>query len=173
MPEGNQSEDPTDDVGKRLRASRYMTRVLWKCFQRDYLAELQIRKKWKDEHAMEDMVGRIVIVQDESSPKARWQRGIIVSTTRGRDGLIRSCEVRLHNRKIIVRAVQQLALIPDVTGEGNYSIVRERPRAVGTREEGSRFGVIKEEKKLEVKPVSHRSLRRSQLRNHRHQLKKI
>ena len=173
VPEGNQSEDPTDDVGKRLRASRYMTRVLWKCFQRDYLAELQIRKKWKDEHDLEDLVGRIVIVQDESSPKARWQRGIIVSATRGRDGLIRSCEVRLHNRKIIVRAVQQLALIPDVTGEGNYSIVRERPNAVGTREEGSRFGVIKEEKKLEVKPVSHRSLRRSQLRNHRQQLKKI
>lgn len=176
VPDGTKDDMPTEDVGRRLRANRYLLRTLWKAFQRDYLVELQVRKKWHDEHDLTQIVGRIVIIKDETSPKGRWQRGIITKATAGRDGLVRSCEVRLPNRKTVRRAVQHLALIPDVTEDEQYSLLREHPTgatgAGAVQDESSNWGVISEDKRRGIKgshPVSQRSQRRAQLRHQRHQ----
>ena len=105
-----------EDVLYMAKRKRSQTKRFWIDFQRDYLAELQIRQKWKEVVDLDALKGAVVIVRNDQAPKLEWSKAIVTEVTPGRDGHVRSCEVRLPNKKLIRRAVQSLALIQQGPG---------------------------------------------------------
>ena len=112
IPDANVKNVPELEVLEKLRHQQALSRQFWRSFSQDYLQELQIRKKWTDVSDYSQLEGKVVVVREESiGKKCYWPLGVIIHAIPGRDGLIRSCEVRLANGKQIRRPVQKLALI--------------------------------------------------------------
>ena len=104
------TENPT--VLDRMRHQQALTRSFWSAFQRDYLTELQVRKTWKEQQDLSKLKDAVVLIKEVSmTTKAKWPMGVITQPIKGRDGLVRACEIRLANGKLIRRPVQSLALI--------------------------------------------------------------
>ena len=105
-----------EDILYMAKRKRSQTKRFWIDFQRDYLAELQVRQKWKDVTNFDALIGAVVFIRNDLAPKLEWSRGIVTEVTPGRDSQIRSCEVKLPNGKKIRRAVQSLSLIQQGPG---------------------------------------------------------
>ena len=100
------------DLLKRLRHQQALTRSLWRDFSRDYLQELTRRKKWNQTADLPSLEGQVVIVRDDKVGKKNvWPLMRVVKAIPGRDGRVRSCELRSSDGKIIRRPVQKIALI--------------------------------------------------------------
>lgn len=65
----------------------------WNRWHHEYLANLAQRSKW---HTIEpDLVNNdLVLIREDNLPPSRWCIGRIVNTFPGRDGLVRSVEVK-------------------------------------------------------------------------------
>ena len=77
----------------------------------EYLSELRDfhRQKIKSTGSIEINEGDVVLFVDRDIPRQRWNLGIIVEISTGKDGLIRSAAVRLGStRNIITRPVNRL-----------------------------------------------------------------
>ena len=115
VPQGKQDDFANEDVCQRARHQQHLVKQLWTAFQREYIAELQVRRKWRDASDLSKLEGKVVLIRDESLTKkaCRWPMGLIIQPVAGRDGQVRSCDVRLANGKIIKRPIQLLALIEE------------------------------------------------------------
>ena len=122
VPDGKQDDFANENVCQRAKHQQHLVRQLWVAFQREYLAELQIRKKWRQATDLTQLAGKVVLIKDESLTNkkcCRWPMGLIVRPVAGRDGQIRSCDVRLSNGKVIKRPIQLLALIEEQEPENH------------------------------------------------------
>lgn len=94
-----------------LKTYRYREKLLntfWKIFFKDYLLNLKSVNCVKNHEAKVDLnVNDIVIIHDEHLPRNMWRLGKVIKTFTGRDGLIRSCEVKTE-KGIIKRPLQLL-----------------------------------------------------------------
>ena len=112
VPDASVTNVPEATVLERVRHQQTLTRQFWTAFRRDYILELQRRKKWHECTDLSGIEGQVVVVKEDSvSKKPYWPLGVVTEATKGRDGLVRSCEVRLANGKRLRRPVQKLALI--------------------------------------------------------------
>jgi len=55
-------------------------------------------------------VNDLVLVCDETSTRGHWPLGLVVEVSKGRDGLVRSCRVRVSGKEK-VRPITQLCLL--------------------------------------------------------------
>ena len=114
IPDANVKNVEDVNVLQRLRHQQALTRQFWESFRRDYLQELQRRLKWQTPTDLAQLEGKVVVVREESvTKKCHWPMGVVLRAIAGRDGLVRSCEVRLANGKMLRRPVQKLALIAE------------------------------------------------------------
>ncbi|KFM65615.1 hypothetical protein X975_22934, partial [Stegodyphus mimosarum] len=94
-----------------LKAYLYREKLLnnfWKNFYKDYLLNLKSANCVKNHRAKHDLsVNDIVIIHDEHLPRNMWRLGKVLKTFTGRDGLIRSCEIKTE-KGIIKRPIQLL-----------------------------------------------------------------
>ena len=112
IPDANVQNVPERSIVEKLRHQQALTRQFWLAFRRDYLTELQQRVKWQEQHDLTKLEGQAVVVREETvGKKCVWPLGVVLQAFKGRDGLVRSCEVRLSNGKTIRRPVQKIALV--------------------------------------------------------------
>jgi len=101
-----------DCYRKRWRHVQFLADQFWKRWLREYLPNLAKRQKWVEPKA-NFKVGDVVLVMDENSPRKSWPLGLVTRTFAGRDGLVRSVEVKM-NKTLVVRPIHKLAMLEAV-----------------------------------------------------------
>jgi hypothetical protein len=102
-----------DAYGRRWRHVQFIADQFWKRWLREYLPTLQLRDKWiKPQRNMAE--GDIVLILDEASPRQTWPLGRVVKTFPGRDGLVRSAQVKTK-WTVLTRPVHKLCLLKAVS----------------------------------------------------------
>ena len=102
----NQTFNRGDMYRKRWRYVQHLTNQFWRKWLREYVPELQRRRKW-----LRTMInlkqGDLVLVMDELTPRNVWPMGLVLETTSGRDGLVRSARIKTEST-ILVRPIAKL-----------------------------------------------------------------
>ena len=101
-----------DDVySRRWRHVQYIADCFWRRWLKEYLPVLQLRQKWIQPRR-DIQIGDIVLVA-EQAPRKDWPLAKVVNTFQGRDGRVRSAELRTKNT-ILMRPIQKLCLLESV-----------------------------------------------------------
>ncbi|XP_060846095.1 uncharacterized protein LOC132925744 [Rhopalosiphum padi] len=116
IPEPDISDVKTNRLTRWRRLSHY-SQIIWKKWSREYLNQLQERKKWSGEKGPKLDIDTVVLVRDENISPLNWKLGRVTKVQRGPDDIIRSAEVKLVNG-CITRAVRNLCPLPF---DGNIS----------------------------------------------------
>ncbi|XP_060861356.1 uncharacterized protein LOC132938501 [Metopolophium dirhodum] len=98
----------------RWRRLNHYSQIIWKKWSREYLNQLQERKRWAGEKGPKLEIGTVVLVRDENLSPLYWKLGRVTSVQRGPDEIIRSAEVKLEKGSI-TRAVYDI--LPDILPE--------------------------------------------------------
>ena len=99
-----------DDIYRaRWRRIQYLADLFWRRWVREYLPALQVRQKWQ-EPKRSFQVGDVVLVLNENTPRNLWPLARVEKVFPGRDGLVRSVEVKTQTGNM-VRPVQKLCLM--------------------------------------------------------------
>ena len=109
-----------DIYGRRWRHVQFIADNFWKRWIREYLPQLQLRQKWLDRKPNLS-VGDIVLVKDESMPRNAWPLAKITQVFTGRDGLVRSAQVKTRY-SVLTRPVHKLCLLEGVYNCKNLPI---------------------------------------------------
>ena len=102
-----------DMYGRRWRHVQYLADQFWKRWVKEYLPTLQLRQKWL-ETKRNLQTNDVVLVMDDSLPRNSWPLGRVVKTFPGKDGLVRSVEVKTATN-VLVRPIDKLCLLESVT----------------------------------------------------------
>ncbi|XP_025833261.1 uncharacterized protein LOC112905321 [Agrilus planipennis] len=99
------------------RLSKYqhvqkMVQHFWQRWCKEYIAELQVRHRWKV--SRDNMLAKdtLVIVQEEQLPPFKWRTGRVIGLHPGIDGVIRVVTIKLPNGTVIKRAVNKVCVLP-------------------------------------------------------------
>ena len=65
-----------------------------------YLPELQRRQKWNND-VRDVKVGDLVLIINENSPRGSWPMGIVIDTSSGRDGQVRSARIMTKTTQLV------------------------------------------------------------------------
>ena len=78
---------------KRWRVVQYIANQFWKRWLKEYIPELQKRRKWRGE--VENIkVGDVVLICEENTPRFLWPLALVVGVKLGRDKLVRTVHVK-------------------------------------------------------------------------------
>ena len=122
-PPGEFSRDDLYSV-KRWRRVQVLCDLFWSRFRKEYIHLLQSRSKWNAK-APNLKVGDVVLVKDENLPRSQWNLGRVTVVFPSDDGLVRSVELRMADRRlarngkrvhaasILQRPVHKLVLVLD------------------------------------------------------------
>ena len=99
----------SDTYRKHWRHVQHLSTQFWKRWIHEYLPELQRRQKWNNP-VNNLKVGDLVLMLNESSPRGSWPLGLVIETSIGRDGLVRSARIRSKGSEF-VRPVTKLVLL--------------------------------------------------------------
>lgn len=103
------SEIPTGRLTAWQKIQQLQQRF-WDRWSQEYITELNKRNKWAEE-TRSLQVNDLVLVKSETSPPFYWVMGRVTAVFPGRDGKVRTCEVKTE-KSIIVRAITKLCLLP-------------------------------------------------------------
>ncbi|XP_025831267.1 uncharacterized protein LOC112904716 [Agrilus planipennis] len=84
----------------------------WKRWSKEYISELQVRTKWKNDKKIHLNVGTMVLLKEENAPPLKWQLGRIVAVHPGTDGIIRVVSVKTGSGTIVKRVVSKVCALP-------------------------------------------------------------
>nr|CAH7729894.1 unnamed protein product [Callosobruchus chinensis] len=82
----------------------------WLRWSREYISELQLRQRWKQNHGQLEK-GQLVLVKDDNLPPTRWRLGRVEKLILGKDGVARVASLRTSDG-IICRALARLCPLP-------------------------------------------------------------
>ena len=85
---------------RRWRLAQQIASQFWRRWLREYLPELQRRRKWHKK-LPNIQVGDLVLIADENSPRGNWPLGLVVDTKEGRDGLVRSARLKTKISEVV------------------------------------------------------------------------
>jgi hypothetical protein len=95
-----------DVYGRRWKCVQHIASEFWHRWIREYLPMLQSRSKWL--HAtLPIVVGDIVLIAGESSPRGVWRLAKVLEVRESLDGLVRSVRLRLKNGHEVLRPVSK------------------------------------------------------------------
>ena len=78
---------------KKWRQVQALQATFWSRWVKEYLPTLTKRPCWRDQKP-NYRVGELVLVQDEDSKRGKWPLGRIIKVMPGRDGVVRTIEVK-------------------------------------------------------------------------------
>jgi hypothetical protein len=104
--------DKDDVYRKRWRHVQFMADTFWKRWIKEYLPSLQHRQKWNQQRR-NLAEGDIVLVVDEQVPRKTWPLGKVTKTFTGKDGLVRSAEVKTR-WSVLTRPIHKLCFLEGV-----------------------------------------------------------
>jgi len=84
--------------------------AFWKKWRNDYLMTLSVRQKW-NQPLETDLMGKIVLINDDNAMKNEWKLGRIIKCHKGRqDDYVRAVDLKTATG-VIRRPLQRLALL--------------------------------------------------------------
>ena len=96
---------------RRWRAVQYLADEFWQRWRKEFLIIQQDRQKWK-KNKRNFAVGDVVLVKDSDLPRNQWCTARITEVFHGKDGLVRSANVRLPlTDNTLLRSITKLILI--------------------------------------------------------------
>ena len=101
-----------DAYRRRWRHVQYVADQFWSRWMNEYLPTLQLRQKWLTSYK-NLRVGDIVLVAQENTPRKSWPLGRITATFLGRDGSVRSAEIKTATNSI-VRPIHKLCVLEGI-----------------------------------------------------------
>jgi transposase InsO family protein len=110
IPEPDLSNIPTSHLTRWRRVAQY-SQIVWKKWSREYLNQLQERKRWAGAKGPKLEVDTVVLLREDNIPPLRWRLGRVTKIVTGGDGEVRVAEVRTSTRHV-TRAVRQLCPLP-------------------------------------------------------------
>jgi len=110
LPEPDLSSVP-DNRLKRWQRVTQLTQCLWKRWNKEYLAQLQTRKKWLSNKGPALKVGTLVLIKEDNISPLSWALGRVLQVHAGTDDVIRVATV-LCRGKEIKRSVRKLCPLP-------------------------------------------------------------
>jgi len=112
LPETDVSLVPTNRL-TRWRRVMQVTQQIWSRWSREYLTQLQERKRWSVEKGPRIKIGSIVLVKDDNSPPLQWKLGLVqaLHVDVAGDGVPRVATVKTPNG-IYRRAIRYLCPLP-------------------------------------------------------------
>lgn len=107
------SPDVCDLSSNRLSAYQHLQKLwhhIWIRWSKEYINELQVRKKWKTtrEHLK---IGTLVLIREDNLPPLCWQLGRVVELHPGSDGISRVVSLRTA-RGLTKRAYSKICPLP-------------------------------------------------------------
>jgi hypothetical protein len=108
----NPACNTADTYRRRWRHVQHLADRFWQRWTKQYLPILQLRQKWI-QPARNLVEGDIILITDENLPRKVWPLGRIMKTRVGRDGLVRTVEVKTA-QGILVRPVTKICLLEGV-----------------------------------------------------------
>jgi hypothetical protein len=98
----------TEDLTRSFRQHQWLTEALWRRWQRECLLQLRnyhkVRRPARQGPKLE--VGDIVLLQEDRMPRHMWKKARIDKLLPGRDGQIRTVNLRLPDTIKVSRPVQ-------------------------------------------------------------------
>lgn len=89
----------------------------WKRWTKEYLCELQRKKKWRDTHP-NVIVGNLVTLKDQNLPPLQWRMGKITEIMPDKDGVVRVVHVKTATG-MFTRAIHEFAPLPSSNEEND------------------------------------------------------
>ncbi len=105
--------DMKDLYKKEWRQVQYLADAFWKAWRRDYLATLQVRRKWTEEKR-NLQEGDVVLLKDSNVKRNKWPIGLIVKTIPSSDKRVRKVEVKIikeGSAKVYLRPISEVVLL--------------------------------------------------------------
>ena len=84
---------------KRWKRVQFLANQFWQRWRREYLQNLQTRKKWQSPKR-NLQVGDIVIDKEDDLPRNQWMLARVVKTHTSEDGLVRKVEIEKATRDL-------------------------------------------------------------------------
>ena len=79
---------------------------------KEYVPALQERQKWHRPRR-NAQVGDLVLVVDQDLPRGKWHLGRVVRVIHGKDGLVRTVNVKIGPSSSFLRPIQKLCLLEE------------------------------------------------------------
>lgn len=102
--------EPSRNLNALWQQVQYDVQCFWSQWNSDYLDELQVRRKWRNERR-NVMVGQLALLKNENFPPTYWALGKVVEVRPGEDGLVRSATILVDGRHYD-RPIQKLCILP-------------------------------------------------------------
>ena len=84
---------------KKWRRVQYMLEQFWSRWRKEYLSNLQVRKKW-NRTRRNIKIGDIVLLKETEESRLDWPMGIVTKAIPDDDGHVRKITVRLGNKQL-------------------------------------------------------------------------
>ena len=96
---------------RRWRQSQFLANQYWKRWMKEYIPTLQERQKWH--RATRDVaVNDLVLLAEDNVPRGKWPMARVVSVFLGRDGRVRSVELKTAT-SVLTRPVVKLCMLEE------------------------------------------------------------
>ena len=97
---------------KKWRQTQILADHFWRRWLKEYVPALQERQKWHRPRR-NAQVGDLVLVVDQDLPRGKWHLARIVRVIQGKDGLVRTVEVKTVSSSSLLRPIQKLCLLEE------------------------------------------------------------
>ena len=97
---------------KKWRQTQILADHFWRRWLKEYVPALQERQKWHRPRR-NAQVGDLVLVVDQDLPRGKWHLARIVRVIQGKDGLVRTVEVKTGSSSSLLRPIQKLCLLEE------------------------------------------------------------
>ncbi|XP_051171022.1 uncharacterized protein LOC127287913 [Leptopilina boulardi] len=95
----------------KFQRMQMMVQHFWKRWSAEYIAELQVRAKWRTRNEPSIRVGTLVIIKEDNLPPVQWKMGRIIEVQLGADGIARVAKVHT-SLGTYKRAITKLCPLP-------------------------------------------------------------
>ena len=124
------------ELVKRAKYYEAIMRMFWKRWRNEYLTGLREQdRKRNTNHQTADSKGDVVLIHDDL-PRSNWRMGIVTNLHQGRDGQVRSVNVKIHPGKELTRPIEKLYSLEIKTNDHDED--NRQTQELGTEEEKTR-----------------------------------
>ena len=95
---------------RRWRQVQYMAEIFWSRWLKEYLPRLQKRQKWSKPRR-NFMIGDIVLIIDENSPRCSWPLGRVLEIRPNKDGYVRRVSLKTKSGTILERPISKIVFL--------------------------------------------------------------
>lgn len=110
LPERSVLHVPENRLGK-FQKLQYMYQHFWTRWHKEYVSDLQVRTRWKQNSQQLLKIGSLVLIKNDNLPPLQWQLGRVMKLCPGADGVVRVVHIKVTGGEV-KRAVNRLCVLP-------------------------------------------------------------